>query len=60
MSDAEIVKNFKLIQEQINELTQNLNTYAEALHKSNSDAIDDIVISMLNQNDTTTGGETNV
>lgn len=56
MTDAEIVKNFKLVQDQINELTETLNIYVQALHKSNSDAIDDIVVSLLNQN---TGGENN-
>lgn len=53
MTDAEIVKNFKLVQDQINELTKSLNMYAEALHKTNSDAIDDIVITLLNQDQKT-------
>ena len=57
MTDAEIVQNFKLVQEQINELSKAFNDYAQALHKSNSDAIDDIVISLLNQDN---GGETDV
>lgn len=57
MTDAEIVQNFKLVQEQINALSNALNEYVQALHKSNSDAIDEIVVSLLNQDN---GGETDV
>lgn len=61
LTDEEIVKNFKLVQVQLNELTQKMNDFAEMLHKDNSDAIDEIVISLLTKEETTTtGGEENV
>ena len=58
MTNEEIVKNFKLIQEQINDLTKQMNDFAEMLHKDNSDAIDSIVISLLGES--TNGGTSNV
>lgn len=58
MTDKEIVLNFKLIQEQLNSVVTQMNNFAEMLHKENSDAIDSIVVSLLNQSDD--GGTTDV
>ena len=44
MTDEQIVKTFKQMQESINELT--LKMLLEK-HKENSDAIDDIIVSIL-------------
>lgn len=58
MTDKEIVLNFKLIQEQLNSVVTQMNNFAKMLHKENSDAIDSIVVSLLNQSDD--GGTTDV
>lgn len=47
MTDEQIVKSIKQMQESINELTLKMETMLLELHKANSDAIDDIVVSML-------------
>lgn len=45
--DAEVVKALKAIQEQINELYSRQEEYLLGLHNENSEAIDDIVVSMI-------------
>lgn len=45
--DAEIVKAFKAVQEQINELYSRQEEYLLSKHEENSDAIDDLTIAML-------------
>lgn len=51
--DAETVKAIKVMQEQINDLVQRMDENFTEKHNQNSEAIDDIVVSML-------GGENNV
>ena len=51
--DAETVKAIKVMQEQINDLVQRMDENFTQKHNQNSEAIDDIVISML-------GGESDV
>lgn len=51
--DAETVKAIKVMQEQINDLVQRMDENFTQKHNQNSEAIDDIVVSML-------GGENNV
>ena len=47
MTDEQIVKTFKQMQESINELTLKMEQMLLEKHKENSEAIDNIVISML-------------
>lgn len=47
MTDEQIVKTFKQMQESINELTLKMEQMLLEKHKENSDAIDDIIVSML-------------
>lgn len=49
MTNEEIVKNFKLVQEQMNDLTARLNDFIEMKYKTNSDAIDQLVIASLEE-----------
>lgn len=51
--DAETVKAIKVMQEQINDLVRRMDENFARKHNQNSEAIDDIVVSML-------GGENNV
>ena len=51
--DAEVVKAIKVMQEQINDLVQRMDENFTQKHNQNSEAIDDIVVSML-------GGDSNV
>ena len=52
MTDEQIVKSFKAMQESINDLTKRMEDMLLELHNENSEAIDEIVINML-------GGGTN-
>lgn len=45
--DAEVVKVLKAIQEQINELYSRQEEYLLGLHNENSEAIDDLTITIL-------------
>jgi hypothetical protein len=45
--DAEVVKAFKQQQELINEVVKKLDDYFLALHNENSEAIDDLTITLL-------------
>ena len=45
--DAEVVKALKAIQEQINELYSRQEEYLLGLHNENSEAIDDLTITIL-------------
>lgn len=47
MTDEQIVKTFKQMQESINELTFKMEQMLLEKHKENSDAIDDIIVSIL-------------
>ena len=47
MTDEQIVKTFKQMQESINELTLKMEQMLLEKHKENSDAIDDIIVSIL-------------
>ena len=47
MTDEQIVKSIKQLQESVNELTLKMETMLLEKHQANSDAIDDIVVSML-------------
>lgn len=47
MTDEQIVKSIKQMQESINDLTLRMETLLLEKHQANSDAIDDIIISML-------------
>ena len=51
--DAEVVKAIKVMQEQINDLVQRMDENFTQKHNQISEAIDDIVVSML-------GGDNNV
>lgn len=51
--DAETVKAIRVMQEQINDLVQRMDENFAQKHNQNSEAIDDIVVSML-------GGDNNV
>ncbi len=51
--DAEIVKAFKAVQEQINELYARQEEFLLSKHEENSEAIDDLTIAIL-------GGEESV
>ena len=51
--DAEVVKTFKHLQEQINELYSRQEQYLLNLHNDNSDAIDDLTITLLGEEATT-------
>lgn len=51
--DAEVLKALKAIQEQINELYSRQEEYLLSLHNENSEAIDDLTITIL-------GGEESV
>lgn len=59
MTNEDIVKNFKLVQEQLNSVVSQMNNFVEMLHKENSDAIDSILISLLNDS-VDEGGSTDV
>ena len=45
--DAEVVKAFKAVQEQINDLYSRQEAFLLAKHEDNSDAIDDLTIAIL-------------
>ena len=47
MTDEQIVKTFKQMQESINELTLKMEQMLLEKHKENSEAIDDIIVTML-------------
>lgn len=47
--DAEVVKAFKAVQEQINDLYSRQEEYLLGLHDENSDAIDDLTITILGE-----------
>ena len=47
MTDEQIVKTFKQMQESINELTRRMEQMLLEKHNENSEAIDDIIVSML-------------
>ena len=49
--DAEVVKALKAIQEQINDLYSRQEEFLLSLHNENSEAIDDIVVSMIGGGD---------
>ena len=51
--DAEVVKTFKHLQEQINDLYSRQEQYLLALHNDNSDAIDDLTITLLGEEEST-------
>lgn len=51
--DAETVKALKLMQEQINDLVQRMDEGFTEKHNQNSEAIDELIVSML-------GGESDV
>lgn len=51
--DAEVVKAFKAVQEQLNDINSRLEEFLLAKHEENSTAIDDLTIAIL-------GEETNV
>ena len=45
--DAEVLKTFKNLQEQINDLYSRQEAYLLDLHNENSEAIDDLTITLL-------------
>lgn len=47
MTDEQIVKTLKQMQESINELTLKMEQMLLEKHKENSEAIDDIIVTML-------------
>lgn len=47
MTDEQIVKSIKQLQENINDLTRRVESLLLQKHNENSEAIDDIVITML-------------
>lgn len=47
MMDAEVVKEFAHLQEQINDLVLRAENYLIEKHNENSEAIDDITLSLL-------------
>ena len=47
MNDEQIVKTFKQMQESINELTLKMEHMLLEKHNENSEAIDNIIVSML-------------
>lgn len=47
--DAEVLKALKAIQEQINELYSRQEEFLLGLHNENSDAIDDLTITILGE-----------
>lgn len=51
--DAEVLKALKALQEQMNDLVQRVDNHLNDLHNENSEAIDDLTITIL-------GGEESV
>ncbi len=47
--DAEVVKAFKAVQEQINDLYSRQEEFLLNLHNENSEAIDDLTITILGE-----------
>ncbi len=47
--DAEILKAINMVSNKIQEVEQKLDNYFLDLHKENSEAIDDIVVSLLGE-----------
>lgn len=47
--EADVLKQFKAMQEQINDMNLRLETYLLSKHEENSEAIDDLTITILSK-----------